>query len=412
MDSFTYDIKQEFDSIIEEVSNKFNYNDDLKKVLEKIVKTTLEGKSFEERQSFYNMLRTTPIVVIDSKSQITQEELSKKMMGNVNPHIKDKDDFDKGEYGKQGISGGGFVTEAVLDEKLNLIGIKKYIYVDGFDVNGELTQAQQKYLELFQTGINVSHLIHELGHAYASEEKPYELEGNILTQRIGLCKNKYKITPLGNGQYESEQISMENLFIEEGLNSNFEEDNLAKYLGMSLEDTKKLYNDVFPASFYQPRISNMTRRLSDVGFKSDLNSWRMKDDQNALSHINKSFGKANFYEKRAKLFARNIDDEGDPNTNIISARNYIFNNPDNEYEKATLERFEKDFFPDTDSMAPMDMMNNILLQYYDISVSKYNFSVERYVKMLNVVEAQGVGLINQAVQIRNNESKEIEEKNQ
>lgn len=404
MNNFKYDINQEYKEVIEEVSIKFNYTEELKMVLEKIVRAVLANKTYEDRQKFYSMLRTTPIVVIDSNSKITQKELSLKMIGEVNPHIKDKEDFDRGEYDKQEVSGGGaFVTEPILDKDLNLIGIKKYIYVDGFNMNSILNKSQKKFVEMFQTGINVPHLIHELGHAYASEEKPYTINGNVLTQRMGTCKNKYKITQLGNGQYESEQIEMENLFIEEGLNSNFEEDNLAKYLGISLEETQKLYGEIFPKSFYQPSISNMARKLSEAGFKSDLENWRMKGDEESLARLNKCFARANFYEKRAKLYERKFVDEENPDTNIIAARNHIFNNPENECENKTLKKFEKDFFPDINAMSPMDMMNNILLEYYDIGIYKYNFPVEKYAKILNIVKAQGDGLINQAAQIREEE---------
>lgn len=409
MDNFNFDINKEFDDIIEEVSSKFNYTDDLKNVLGKIVKSILENKSYEDRQTFYSMLRTTPIIVIDIKSKITQEELSQKMIGDINPHIKDKEDFDKGEYGKQGVSGGGeFVTAPVLDENLNLIGVKKYIYVDGFDIDGDLSSQQQKFVDMFKTGINVPHLIHELGHAYASEKNPYTMDGNILTQRMGMCENKYKLTPLGNAQYECEQIEMKNLFIEEGINSNFEEDNLARYLGISLEEVKKLYGDVLDYSFYQPRISDMTRRLSSTDFGLDLDEWRKSGDKNALANINEAFSKANFYEKRAKLFQRKLIDEGDFEKEIIPARNYVFNNPGDNYEKEALEKMEKDFFPNTEDMSPMDMMNTILLQYYDIGIHKYSFPIKDYVKMLNIIEAQGVGLINQAVKIKT-EEKQIEE---
>lgn len=112
-----------------------------------------------------------------------------------------------------------------------------------------MSDENKKYFEMFQTGINVPHLIHELGHAYVSEETPYSIEGNIVTQRMGACTNKYKLTPIGNGQYESEQISMDGVFLEEGLNTNFEEDTLSKYLGLSLEDTLILYGNIFPKVF-------------------------------------------------------------------------------------------------------------------------------------------------------------------
>lgn len=419
MDNFKYDINQEIEDIVDDVTKKFNYDEDMKMVLGKIIRATVGDKPYEDRHRLYCVLQTTPIVVLDSDKRITQEELSLKMGGNVNPHIKDKETFDQGEYGKADINGAGaFVSEPILDEDLNIIGIKKYIYVDGFDKTKPLNDQRQRFLDLFGTGINVPHLIHELGHAYVSEENPYSIEGNIVTQRMGVCTNKYKITPLGNGQYESEQISNEGIFIEEGLNTNFEEETLAKYLGLSLEETQKLYGDVFPSSFYQIKISSMTRNLVEIGLKQDIDKWRTLGDKQALERCNTPFYKANFYEKRHRLFERMPKEAEQSNIEIIAARNKAFNHIEKadsiekdengqtivkNYEKETLEKIEPDFFPETENMMPMDMINAILLQLYDLSVNKYSFTSDKYGMMLAVTEAQCGGLIMQAQQNINKE---------
>lgn len=425
MDNFKYDINQEIEDIVAEVTQKYGYNEDMKTVLKNIVKAIAKDKPYEDRYRLYGVLKTTPIVVLDPDTQITEKELSLKMNGNVNPHIKDKEDFDQGEYGNRSISGGGaFVSTPIFDKDLNIIGEKKYIYVDGFDTSKPISDENKKYFEMFQTGINVPHLIHELGHAYASAESSYSIEDNIVTQRMGACTNKYKVTPLGNGQYESEQIAMDGVFLEEGLNTNFEEDTLAKYLGLSLEDTLKLYGDVFPSSFYQPRISNMTRKLTKIGIREDLDRWRVTGDEKALEGASRPFLKANFYEKRNKLFERILEDFGDPDTQIIPARNHMFNHIIKEdileqdesgqnivknSEREALESIESDFFPDAENMTPMDMINNILLQFYDAGVNKYSIGFDKYSKMLNVIQAQGEGLIMQAEQVLSAEKQEKSE---
>lgn len=125
MDNFKYDINQEIEDIVAEVTQKYNYNEDMKNVLGKIIKAMVSDKQYEDRHRLYRVLKTTPIVVLDSDTKITQEELSMKMNGNVNPHIKDKKDFDKGEYGQRSISGAGaFVTTPIFDKDLNIIGEK------------------------------------------------------------------------------------------------------------------------------------------------------------------------------------------------------------------------------------------------------------------------------------------------
>lgn len=404
MDNFKYDFEKEYEDVIEEVSHKFKYNDDLKTVLLKITKSALEGKSYEERTLFFKMLRTTPILVIPQEKKLSHEEIMEKMMGDVNPHIKDKEELDQGEYGKQEAAG-AFVTSPIIDEDLKLVGVKKFLYITAFDTSGELTENKQKFVDRFHTGINVPHLIHELGHAWASEEKPYTLEDGILTQRMGTVENKYEITDLGNGQYESRGISSTGIFIEEGLNTNFEEQTVARFLGISLEEAKKLYLDgTITPSAYQPGISSMTEYLSNNAFKADLSAWRIFGNKVALENLNKSFAKANFYEKREKLYFRNEMMNGDGQQNIIVARNALFNSPkESEEAVKAMQSMEDVFFPDSTNMTPMQMMDNILQQHYDAGVNKYRLGLENYTEMLKVIAREGYGLINQATQIHEQE---------
>lgn len=410
MDNLKYDVTEEYKNVLEEVCSKFNYSDDLKTVLEKITEAALKEKSYEERQIFYKMLKTTPIVVIPENAQITDKEIIERMIGDVNPHIKQKD-VDIGEYGKQKAAG-AFVSEPVMDENLNLTGVKKFLYVKSFDTNKKLSTSDQRYFDTFKTGINVPHLIHELGHAWVSEVNPYSIEDGILTQRLGTTTIKYKIEEVEKGKYESEEFSRTGLYLEEGLNTNFEEKTLAKYLGITLEECKELYKTtgILIPSQYQSNISNMTERFSQKTFKKDLEKWRFSGDKSALENLNDAFEKTNLYQKRTKLFERRNDlEEEKEDEDLITARNRIFNNPENERCSELLGMFEKDFFPNAENMTPMEMMDNILLQYYDISVHKFKFDIENYKKIITVIAKEGYGLINQAEKLK---AQEKEQENQ
>lgn len=404
MDSFKYDFDKEYEDVVSEISNKFKYSSELQGIIAKITKAVVEGKSYEDRQIFYRMLRTTPIVILPEGINITQDELSDKIFGGeVNPHIKSKE-FDRGEYDKQEAAG-SFVTSPVLDENLNLTGVKKYLFVRSFDTTRELTDKEQQYYDMFHTGINVSHLMHELGHAYVAEQNPYTMEDNILTMRIGACEMKSKFTPLGNGQYESEPISTTGMYIEEGLNTNFEEETMAKYLGISLEEAKKLYDGtILTPSFYQFGISMVTEKFQNTPFKKEIEKWRSTGDRGALESINATFAKANFYEKRDLLYKRDESIEPDAEGNIIVQRNKIFNNKNLKPRTAEiLKSLEDVFFEDPTEMTPMDMLDNILMQYYNVGLYKYSIEIERYADFLKVMGTEGASYIYQAKDIREQE---------
>ena len=264
-----------------------------------------------------------------------------------------------------------------------------------------MTENDKMYFDKFNTGINVPHLIHEIGHAWASQLNPYTIKNGILTQRVGTSENKFKISDLGNGKFESEKISSTGIFIEEGINTNFEEQTVADYLDISLEDAKKLYkNGILIPSSYQPGISNMISILLDTPLKKHLEKWRMFGSEKSLEYLNDLFSRTNFYEKRDRLFFRNELVQENPENNLIIARNICFNNPKlEENEKELLKRIEKDFFPETEEMTPMQMLDNILMQQYDVSVNKYHIKIDNYNQFLNIIGREGYGIIKQAFDI-------------
>ena len=182
---------EEYSNIIDEIKQKYAYSEDLSNILKKIMPGMLDDLTSDERQTFYKMLRHTQIVIVPENSKVTDKELQEKYLGNVNPHIE-TEEVDIGEYGKTDPAG-AFVSEPIIDENLKLKGVKQFLYVGAFDTTKLNTPSSQRHYELFGTGIHVNHLVHELGHAFVSEQEPYSIEGDIITQRCGTAKIKSKI---------------------------------------------------------------------------------------------------------------------------------------------------------------------------------------------------------------------------
>lgn len=407
MDNFKYDFEKEYKDVVEEVSQKYHYNEDLTKVLTQITWAIVDGKSFEDRQRVYSVLRTTPIFVLTENSELTAEDLNHQMFGDNNPHIIDKE-MDKGEYGKQK-SAGSFCIDPIMDENLNIVGVKKYLFVDGFDTNQALSSNKQNRYDIFHTGINVSHLIHELGHAIVTQENPCSIKDNILTLRMGACEIQSRMTPLGNGKYEREGINISGLYIEEGLNTNFEEETLAKYLGVSLDEVKKLYGPVLIPSTYQGCMSIITEKFHKEPFKKDIDKWRSQGDKGVLDRLNSAFSKAEVYERRDLLYKRDETIKPDEEGNIVITKNRAFNDknlPERTLE--ILEGLEKDYFEDPTEMTPMDMLDNILKQFYNTDLKKFNLPFEKYSELVGIMATEANAFIDQTTQIKN-QSMEIED---
>ena len=383
------DLNQEFDSIIAEIKEKFNYSDDLSNVLRKILPAMLDdvNVSAEERNLFYRMLRHTPIEIIQEGSGITSDDLRKKHIGEIN---LETEEADLGEYGKQEAAG-AVVSEPIIDKDKQIKGVKQFLYVKSFDTSKLLTQMHKKHYELFGTGIQVSHLIHELGHAWAAEKNSYSIEGDILTERVGTAEIKYKIEDLESGKFSKKEISRTGLMTEEALNTNLEEKSVAKYLGISLEEVKQLYKagGVLIPSSYQGLMSEITEYLSLKTLPEEINKWRITGDKEALNRINDIMSQTKEYFYRAK------------ETDDLKKKRKIFSNPEGERMAELFEEYNNDFFPDKTNMSPMEIIDNCLLQCFNIKTNLMAFQLEKYSEVIGSIVPDAYILINQTADIIN-----------
>ena len=377
----------EFDNIIAEIKEKFNYSDDLSNILRKILPAMLDDKdiSEEERHLFYKMLRHTPIEVIEEGSGITSQDLRKKYIKAENLKIEG---MDGGEYSKQEAAG-AVVSEPIINENKQIVGIEQFLYVKSFDTSKILTETQKKYYEMFGTGIQVSHLIHELGHAWAAEKQAYVINGDILTERVGAAEIKYKLENLENGKFLKKEISREGLMTEESLNTNLEEKSVAKYLGISLEEAKKLYkvDGVFVPSAYQGLMSEITEYLTLKTMPEEINKWRLDGDKSALKNINEIMSQTKEYFYRSK------------ETDDVKKKKELFSNPKGDRMSDLFKKYQNDFFPDKSNMTPMEIIDNCLLQCFNIKTNQWIFPIEKYSDIVKSILPDAYILINQTSEI-------------
>lgn len=375
-------MNSEYDEIVAEVSQKYGYEKEFSDVLKKVMGVMLDDKPEEEKQIFYRMLQHTPIVVLPHHSKLTEDELMEMYIGNVNPHIEEKD-VNLGSYGAVEPSG-AFCTEAILDENLKLIGEKQFIYIR--------RQNNNKFQELFDTDINIPHLIHELGHAVNSEINEYSMEDNVLIQRAGTGKFKSQITKTSEGKYIKEEIGRTGLMIEEALNTNEEQECVCKYLGITKDELSNLYkNGTISTSNYMGLMSEMTEHLLTKTSAEDIKKWRLTGDYRYIESINEALSHTAPYIKRA--------DE----TKHIKNKRALFSNPLNPKMETFFKDYYDDFFADRSNMTPMELLDNCLLQCLDLKTHRLavfnSFSdveMDRYQDITKSVLTEGYVLINQA----------------
>ena len=385
-------MNQEINKVVNEVCEKFQYdstdkegNDSLKTVLLKICAVMLKDSNEEDRNLFYEMLRHTPIVVTENLTPEGYKRLEEKYIGNVNPHIVEEKS-NVGEYGKN-VGAGAYVSEPILDENLQLKGKKSFLYIQ------KVNNREQQF---FGTDINVSHLIHELGHAWHAKKNQYTmLPNNTLKNRTGTAEFIYSFSKNPDGTYTMHTDKVSGLMLEEGMNTLCEEQAMADYMNISLEEMKNKYRTVLIPSSYQGYIANFVSYMLQQLNSKDFEQWRMYGDSESKGRIESLMSRTKYWENREQDILPTSD----------SPRNYnnkrqIIARMQGDSVQEFFKHYENIYFPDISQMSPLDKIENVLEQFYNMSLIKYSIDLEDYKAFLNSLGYEGYSLINQSSDIK------------
>lgn len=397
------ELTKEYEDIIDEVCKKYGYDDkdeegkdSLKTVLLKLVPCMLDGVDDDKKELFFEMLRTTPIVILDVNDERTTDDLDKIYIGDSHPTIQ-QEEIDEGEYSNK-TPDGAYVSDFVMDENLNLAGKKSYIFIKKAE-----TSMERRY---FETDINVSHLVHELGHAWNAQKDQYTIDENgNLVSRVGTSKRKYKIEQDDTGKYIAKGVSVEGLFIEEEMNSIEEERAMAKYKGISVEQVKQDYrSELVPSTYQSVNLIGFTEDLLQVIGEDDIKKWRMFGDNKYLDKINELLSQTDHWKRRNEIFADNSTDEMS-----YTSKKKIFAETSDSQAIEFLQDNKDIFFADISAMTPIGRLDNVMEQMYTFDAVKYRYDIfdpkqkKEFQDILIAIMKEGYKIVNQARQIKEEE---------
>jgi len=380
---------------IDKVADKFGYDDKLKQVLKRIVPIMIKGKDEEKQQMLADTLDRVKIFVLEQG--FTGEDIDKceqEIMGDKNG-VKFKYQ-DNGEYGKTP-SAGGYVSEPVFDDNMNLVDRKSFLFVSKLSEYNELSQ-------VYGTDINVSHLIHELGHAWASQKEEYiQNEDGSVENRVGAIRQRLSVDK--DSREVCEEYT-EGVFIEEALNTLEEERALCELVGV--ESIDELTPKGYVRSNYQGFITDMMReyigkfkqgRFDDYRFGKDNEV--LEDIENALLNTEdwSTIQSSQFNVKKREKF-NSIEE-----LEVSDGAKQII--------RDTFSQYDSVFFPDNSKLAPMQKLNNVFEQLYTFGIkARYNFGIveneknkEIYNKVALAMLAEGYVPVNQAEELQEREPK-------
>ncbi len=387
----TNEISEECKNIVEKVCIKYGYNtqdkegnDSLKTVLMKAIPAMLKNYKKEDRELFYHMLNNTPIVIADNLTQEGYDEIVEQYIGkDLNSHII-TETVDSGEYGK-GIGAGAYVSEPILDENMTLKGKKSFIYIQKVSGN-------QK--DFFGTDINVSHLIHELGHAWSAEKEQFTMqEDGTLKSRTGTAEFVYSFSKTENNKFIEKRETTTGLMLEECMNTVFEEDAMANYMNLTLEDMKKAYTNSLIPSKYQGYMTDLVRYMIKKLGEDDFKNYRLYGDIESKNKINSLMSKTEYWKNRQE------DTLSSDSPRNYNKKRSVISKIDNTYVQDFFKQYETTYFPDISIMTPLEKMDNVLEQVFNLNTTKYYMGIDNYSEFINILGYEGYSLINQTANL-------------
>lgn len=389
---------KEINDNIEAVSKKYGYSKELNNVLKRIVPCMLKDKNDESKKMLFETLNRVKIFVLPYGA--TKEDIDKcqkEIYGDINKGIEFVSE-NRGEYGK-GMAPGAYNTEPVFDENMNIIDRKSFLYVTELSNNSKLCKE-------YDTNINLSHLIHELGHAWASEKQEYiqDENGNYITN-VGACTLKCSVDK-ENKKVES--IGYENLLIEESLNTIEEENVLCELL--NIDNIKELNEKGYVPSIYQGTQTDIMKSYIEKFGKESFDNFRFLKDKEALKEIEKALEdtpawvkiSTEEYEKNKKEKFKKVN-ELDVSDDAKQRINEFF------------DKYSDVYFPDNSKFTAMQKLENVFTQLYNFNSIKYNFNIikndnnmEIYKQVVIAMTQEGYVLKNQAKDIVRSNKEDIE----
>ena len=371
---------------IDKIGIKYGYDIELVDALKRCVPAMIEGKNEEEISLLMDTLERVQIYTFDKQPK--EEEIlaikNQKLNGR-NDHVKFIS-CDKGEYEKADAPG-AYMGEPVFDENMNIVDRVGVIYLTNLYSNSETAK-------FYGTKINLSHLIHELGHAWAAQKDEFIQEENgDYINTIGAVKFYNKVD---RETCTSEEIGVEGLYIEEALNSIEEEEALYRILGISD------FHDIpgYVSSEYQGAMTAMMRYYIEKLGKSPFENLRIHKDRKEIDQLQEIFDETDF-AKSMKESDRYTNKE----KKFESVQKTSMSDDTKKYIKDFFEEYRELYFTPPKNTDFLRNLDNTMEQLYNFNSIKYNYDITRedisdaYSKTQVSILSEGYVPVNQATEI-------------
>lgn len=349
----------EIEVFLDDVANKFGYSKTLTDDLKRIVPLMLKGKDETKKQMMLDTLSQVKIFVLPEDASLDDLEQCKAEVFDGDNQGVTFEEADMGEYSKKDFPAGAYVSEPVFDDDMNIIGRNRMLYVKELSKYSSLQQ-------VYGSNINLSHLIHELGHAWAAQTNEYiENENGTFVQNVGACSISSRVDKdkkIVTGE------TTDGLFIEETLNTIQEEKVLLELT--EANSISELTSKGYVRSSYQGMQTDIMKSYVEKFGTEVFEEYRYSKDGKVLSRVEQLLSATEAWE-----ILRTAEYTKKKKAKITEVENLAVSAESISRIKSLFEEYHDVYFPDNSSFTPMQKLNNVLEQLYNFNSVKYNFNI-------------------------------------
>jgi len=350
---------ENIDVFIDSVSDKFGYSETLRNDLKRIVPIMLSGKSESKKQMLFDALSEVRIFVLPDGATVADlENCKSEVFGQDNNGVEFVE-ADMGEYSQNDFPAGAYISEPVFDEEMNIVGRNRMLYVQELSKYSALNQ-------VYGSNINLSHLIHELGHAWAAQTDEYiQNPDGSFVQNVGVCSITSRVDK------DSRKVvteKTEGLFVEETLNTIQEEDALLQLT--NAKSVSELAEKGYVRSSYQGMQTDIMKSYVEKFGEDIFEEYRYSKDASALSSVEEALVDTEAWQ------ILGTDEYTSKKKTKLSEVEQLQASPEAIARiKRLFEKYPEVYFPSNANFTPIQKLNNVLEQLYNFNSVKYNFNI-------------------------------------
>lgn len=216
-----------------------------------------------------------------------------------------------------------------------------------------------------------------------------------LKERVGTAEFIYSFSEMHDNKFVKKCTKTTGLMIEESMNTVAEEKAMANYMGISLEEMQKEYKSSLVPSNYQGYMADFVRYMLEKLGKDDFENYRLYGETESKNKINDLMGKTNYWMNREKDILPSAD-----SPRSYGKKKAVLDKIDSVSVQEFFDEYDPIYFPDISKMTPIEKIDNVLAQRYNLNMVRYNMGIDNYKAFLERLGYEGFSLVNQAADLK------------